>query len=228
VRLTGLGTSRLLVTRSPEAPRERYSSESAFWYALRNELRTLGYDVIKKRMSKDGHLVSEGVFYVRARKQPGFMVWDGLYAGTRRCEGFQPSRASLARHGGAMKIHGTEVDKFTASYIEAAFWSSTDELTPDGGAPLDKNYDFEDLAPETLARVIEECRAFQATNGHLFAGREESAGHDFWLTRNHHGAGFWDGDWPEPAATVLDAASKTAGERNLYVGDDGRVYCHQG
>jgi hypothetical protein len=21
-------------------------------------------------------------------------------------------------------------------------------------------------------------------------------GHDFWLTRNGHGAGFWDGDWP--------------------------------
>lgn len=21
------------------------------------------------------------------------------------------------------------------------------------------------------------------------------AGHDLWLTRNGHGAGFWDGDW---------------------------------
>jgi|TARA_R110000744_G_scaffold366338_1_gene475354 hypothetical protein len=23
----------------------------------------------------------------------------------------------------------------------------------------------------------------------------ERIGHDFWLTRNGHGAGFWDGDW---------------------------------
>ena len=25
----------------------------------------------------------------------------------------------------------------------------------------------------------------------------ERIGHDFWLTRNGHGAGFWDGDWDE-------------------------------
>lgn len=127
-----------------------------------------------------------------------------------------------------MKIHNIEVDAFTAAYVEAALWSSNDEKTPNGGEPLDKNYSAEDdLAPETLAQMIEECRAFQATNGHLFAGLEESAGHDFWLNRNGHGAGFWDGDWLEPAATVLDAASKSAGERDLYVGDDERIYCVQ-
>ena len=25
----------------------------------------------------------------------------------------------------------------------------------------------------------------------------ERIGHDFWLTRNGHGAGFWDGDWDD-------------------------------
>jgi hypothetical protein len=29
----------------------------------------------------------------------------------------------------------------------------------------------------------------------------EPAGFHLWLTRNRHGAGFWDGDWPEPFAT---------------------------
>jgi hypothetical protein len=60
--------------------RERYKSESAFWYALCNLLRDLGYDVIKKEMVKDGHMVSERVYYVRARKQPGLMIWDEAYA----------------------------------------------------------------------------------------------------------------------------------------------------
>ena len=43
------------------------------------------------------------------------------------------------------------------------------------------------------------------------------AGHDFWLTRNGHGAGFRDGDWPEPFAAKLTEAAKRAGERDLYV-----------
>jgi hypothetical protein len=36
-------------------------------------------DVIKKLMSADGHMVSDGVYYVRERK-PGLMFWDGSYA----------------------------------------------------------------------------------------------------------------------------------------------------
>jgi hypothetical protein len=69
--------SRLVVTREPGDALPR--NESAFWYALRKALRGLGHDVIKKLMTKDGHMVSEGVYYVRTRqtKGPGtFMVWD--------------------------------------------------------------------------------------------------------------------------------------------------------
>ena len=52
------------------------------------------------------------------------------------------------------------------------------------------------------------------------------AGHDFWLTRNGHGAGFWDGDWPLPYADLLDKAAQAAGTCDLYVGDDGMIYCY--
>ena len=38
------------------------------------------------------------------------------------------------------------------------------------------------------------------------------AGHDFWLTRNGHGAGFWDGDYPESEETILTDAARTFGE----------------
>jgi hypothetical protein len=50
------------------------------------------------------------------------------------------------------------------------------------------------------------------------------AGHDFWLTRNGHGAGFWDGDWTEPAATILTNAAKAFDECNLYLGDDQAIH----
>jgi hypothetical protein len=123
------------------------------------------------------------------------------------------------------------LDTFTTAYIEATLWSSTDNADDSGGEPLDKNYGVEDIAEESLAKMVADCRKFQDEQGHLF---EESrapktpddvhAGHDFWLTRNGHGAGFWDGDWREPAATRLTEASKSFGSCDLYVGDDGKVY----
>jgi hypothetical protein len=50
------------------------------------------------------------------------------------------------------------------------------------------------------------------------------AGHDFWLTRNGHGAGFWDGDWPEPYASELTRVAKEFGGYSLYLGDYGLIY----
>lgn len=46
----------------------------------------------------------------------------------------------------------------------------------------------------------------------------------FWLTRCGHGCGFWDGDWSEPAATILTDAAHAFGNVDLYVGDDGKIY----
>ena len=39
-----------------------------------------------------------------------------------------------------------------------------------------------------------------------------AAGHDFWLTRNGHGAGFWDGDWPAFQGEMFTNISKSFGE----------------
>lgn len=90
--------------------------------------------------------------------------------------------------------------------------------------PMDKNYSAADIAPETMARIIADCAKFQAENSHSIAWALDRAGHDFWLTRNGHGAGFWDGDWAEPFATTLTDASKAFGSCDLYVGDDGQLY----
>ncbi|MFX7784369.1 hypothetical protein ABTJ92_19280, partial [Acinetobacter baumannii] len=51
------------------------------------------------------------------------------------------------------------------------------------------------------------------------------AGHDFWLNRNGHGSGFWDGDWPGEMGDRLDEASKKYGTVDLIVGEDGLIYC---
>lgn len=119
------------------------------------------------------------------------------------------------------------LDDFTKAYIECALWSSLDDETP-----LDEEHSTEDLHPDTLRKMIEDCAAFQKTNRELIERREPRqtaanytrAGHDFWLTRNGHGSGFWDGDWPQDGEALTEA-SKKFGECNLYVGDNGFIYC---
>lgn len=117
-----------------------------------------------------------------------------------------------------------KLDKFTIAYIEAALWSTMDESTPEGGELMDANYGIADLAPETLDRMKADCAAFQQQHWDDISDDMERAGHDFWLTRNHHGAGYWDGDWPEDVGERLTAASHACGEVNLYIGDDERIY----
>jgi hypothetical protein len=128
------------------------------------------------------------------------------------------------------------IDTFTQAYIEAALWSSTDNADDQGGEPLDKNYSIDDIASDTLVTMVTDCAQFQRDNAaditedNVLTDRgdysaDELAGHDFWLNRNGHGCGFWDGDWAEPAASRLDASSKAFGGVDLYVGDDGLIHC---
>ena len=119
-----------------------------------------------------------------------------------------------------------DLDAFTRAYIECALWASSDDSDEHGGEPLDRNHGLADIAPEALQRMIDDCRAFQEAIGALLekyrdAGCEMAdAGHDFWLTRNRHGAGFWDRGLKELGRQLTDAAH-AFGECWLYVGDDG-------
>ena len=126
-------------------------------------------------------------------------------------------------HGGA--FHRDDLDEFTSSYIETMLWSSNDESDERGGEPLDKNYGADDLSDEAIARCFADCAAFQAVNSDNLATRSAGqGGHDFWLTRNGHGAGFWDGDWEKEIGQALTKSAKEFGEENPYVGDDGQIH----
>jgi hypothetical protein len=122
---------------------------------------------------------------------------------------------------------------FEASYMETALWSETDDV----GNPLDGPGHDEELAEETIVRIKRDCESFNAKALPLFAAYNEGSdaasefdmkpsrvAHDFWLTRNRHGAGFWDGDYPEPLGTQLTDLAHEFGEVNLYIGDDGKLY----
>lgn len=117
------------------------------------------------------------------------------------------------------------LDMFTQAYIEAMFWLATD--TDDDGETIENpERDVSMLAPETLARIVEDCADFQKCNAIqlLAAGDDAQNGHDFWLTRNRHGAGFWDRGHPEDIGMHLTRDAHVYGSVDLYRGDDGRLY----
>lgn len=127
------------------------------------------------------------------------------------------------------------LDDFTKGYVECMIWSSNREGDEDS---VQDGMDWDDLAIETKERVLKDCRAFQAeaarrgldltaTTAARSDGSSEMAyaGHDFWLTREGHGCGFWDGDWPEELGKALTKLSKEFGETcGLTVDEDGLIY----
>lgn len=107
-------------------------------------------------------------------------------------------------------------------FLETALWAETDS----DGEPLDRNYAPDDFAPSALTVLRADCDSFYESNQDLIDRYDYSqCGHDFWLTRNGHGAGFWDGDYPKEDGELLTIACKKFGEVWLVVGDDGLIYC---
>ncbi len=116
-----------------------------------------------------------------------------------------------------------EQEKFLAGYIECALWSSYDSADDSGGEPLDANYDESDLSETCLVSFREDCAQFLAANAEDLADIElEQAGHDFWLTRNGHGAGFWDRGLGALGERLTKAAH-AYGSVDLYV-HEGQVH----
>lgn len=115
------------------------------------------------------------------------------------------------------------LDEFTAAYLEVVLWLHTDE----NGDESNGSETFDDFAPAALAEAVEECADFQKAyagtwrEGHLLS--DAQAGHDFWLTRNGHGAGFWDRGIGA-AGEALTRAAESAGSRVSYTGDDGAIH----
>ena len=95
----------------------------------------------------------------------------------------------------APSLDAEDMKEMVDDYLMCALWSSNDESTPAGGEPFDANFSVSDFTKEARARATKECKAFVKKAEEAGVEWEQDPGqigHDFWLTRNHHGAGFWD------------------------------------
>ena len=134
--------------------------------------------------------------------------------------------------------HERKFNEFFTGYLVAALWSTNDNSDESGGQPLDLNHDVEDIDAETTAMLRAHCESFfyraiafldSDMNDVRLPNDGETtvyalAGHDFWLTSNGHGAGFWDGDWPR-YGDMFTKLSACYPEVNLFLSDTKRAIC---
>lgn len=116
--------------------------------------------------------------------------------------------------------------RFIQAYLKCALWSSCDYSEEGQDRPLDESFTVDDISDETFEAMKGDCLRFILSNrSDLRAARIDpaQAGCDFWLTREGHGAGFWDRGLGE-IGDRLTKASKVFGSFHLYV-NEGSV-CH--
>lgn len=103
--------------------------------------------------------------------------------------------------------------------IRTLMWSEVDC----DGSSFDTNYLIKDIKGE-LNSFREQIDAFVSDNWEDLHGiSAEQCGQDFVLTRNRHGAGFWDRGLGEVGERLASSA-KPYGEVSLHLGDDDVLY----
>ncbi|GGU45795.1 hypothetical protein [Lentzea flava] len=113
-----------------------------------------------------------------------------------------------------------QMEIFFQQYVTTALWSSLD----DDGEPLDAVFSVDDFERESEQSLWEDCHDFVVSNwpdlSRLDPGQ---CGHDFWLSRNGHGTGFWDRG-NGAIGDRLHAAAKVYGSVHLWADDNGWVH----
>ena len=114
-----------------------------------------------------------------------------------------------------------KMTSFLEQYLVTALWSSID----DKENPFDDNYSIDDFSEKALKQADKDCDLFIEKAGDLLDDFDDTdIAHDFWLTRQGHGAGFWDGDYPDEIGDKLTEIANDFRELYIYVGDDGKLY----
>lgn len=132
----------------------------------------------------------------------------------------------------------------TDHYLIALLWTMPQQDDDGPENPGDSLSIHCDLGEGVRAVAERDCAAFVAACGSLFdramtcddygshpdAGSPEAAfGHDFALTRNGHGCGFWDrtelqeGELGRKISNLCGFGTQF-GDNGLYLGDDGKAY----
>lgn len=102
------------------------------------------------------------------------------------------------------------------SYLEAALWTEEERVGP---ANIES-----DISDDAKIDAYTDIKSFMNKAGSLVDEMEPfQVGHDLWLTRNGHGAGFFDRGLGEVGDKLSDIA-RNMGEKHLFWGDDEKIH----
>lgn len=107
------------------------------------------------------------------------------------------------------------IQEMLDAYLAAALW--TEELD---------EYSISDIDEKSISDALEDINSFVRKASDIIIPMDYSQiGHDFWLTRNGHGAGFWDRKELEGGiGDKLTEICEEFTEKYPYLGDDGKIY----
>jgi len=116
------------------------------------------------------------------------------------------------------EIGGSDIDNIVNSYLETALWAEGGD-----GHELD-NKSIYDIDKNSVEKSKQDIMKFiqlaqQQAPEELTQYNAESLGHNIWLSRNGHGAGFFDDNNDQ-----LQDIARDLKQADIYVGDDGKVY----
>ena len=116
---------------------------------------------------------------------------------------------------------------FRRHYLACALWTANDGENDE--IQLDRYFSTDDISRDWRQQATRDCLSFYRDNAATWRAHgwsDEQAGHDFSLTRNGHGSGFWDrhfrGEYETgecPAGRALSDACKPYGESDLTAWD---------
>lgn len=110
------------------------------------------------------------------------------------------------------------INKILQGYLAAALWTNEEELTD--------SFTIYDFSAESKNESMEDIKQFlQKTQKYFPEDVDwELIGHDFWLSRNHHGSGFFDAEYLDKnAKNMVQDIAATFGGKYLY-DENGKVY----
>jgi len=165
------------------------------------------------------------------------------------------SEGLLDDNGSLKDLSQSDINEILRGYLECALWTEQEELENQATMEFDDDDDddmddieklirlkgkfdkksfsafiSEDIDVNSRIDAYKDIKTFivnagdEATQEAISETGLFQLGMDIWLTRNRHGAGFFDHNYDNEES--LTKAAQNLGEKNLLIGDDGKLYFH--
>jgi hypothetical protein len=125
------------------------------------------------------------------------------------------------------------LESFVQGFCECALWlgkhyANEQEIEDGGGANLDDEFSVSDIPESVMKEIRSDCEGFYDNHAELWGDEvdDSQAGHDFFLTRNRHGTGFWDRGVDN--GDELTKAAHVYGSFSLEKHGDEEIHCYNG